>query len=111
MIKGIGTDILSIHKLEPIFQKPDYPGDSFIRKTYTPSEITLAEERPLPLYFYATRFAGKEAVFKALTVTGEDLRLNEIEILSTSEGKPYVILHGNALALAEKKEIRQVLKT
>lgn len=109
MIKGIGTDILSIDKLKPIFKKEDYLKDSFVRKTYTTNEIALAESRPLPLYCYATRFAGKEAVFKALTVTGEDLHLNEIEILSDETGKPYVILHGQALLLAQKKEISQVL--
>jgi holo-[acyl-carrier-protein] synthase len=109
MIKGIGTDILSIEKLKPIFKKEDYLKDSFVRKTYTANEIALAESRSLPLYCYATRFAGKEAVFKALTVTGEDLHLNEIEILSDETGKPYVILHGQALLLAQKKEISQVL--
>ena len=109
MIKGIGTDILAIEKLNPILKKEDYLNDSFIKKTYTSLEIELAESRPLPLYCYATRFAGKEAVFKALTVTGEDLRLNEIEILSDATGKPYVVLHGNAALLAQKKEISQVL--
>jgi len=109
MIKGIGTDILSIDKLHYIFQKTDYLTDSFVTKTYTEAEIKLAEERDLPLYCYATRFAGKEAVFKALTATGEDLRLNEIEILSDKFGKPYVVLHGNALLIAQKKEISQIL--
>jgi len=109
MIKGIGTDILAIEKLNPILKKEDYLNDSFIKKTYTSLEIELAESRPLPLYCYATRFAGKEAVFKALTITGEDLRLNEIEILSDATGKPYVVLHGNAALLAQKKEISQVL--
>ena len=109
MIKGIGTDILSIQKLKPIFDKEDYLQDSFVRKTYTEKEIALAESRPLPIYCYATRFAGKEAVFKALTVTGEDLRLNEIEILSDEIGKPYIVLHQNAALLAEKKEISHIL--
>lgn len=109
MIKGIGTDILSIQKLKPIFDKEDYLQDSFVRKTYTEKEIALAESRPLPIYCYATRFAGKEAVFKALTVTGEDLRLNEIEILSDEIGKPYIVLHKNAALLAEKKEISHIL--
>ena len=109
MIKGIGTDILSIQKLAPILTQENYLEDSFIRKTYTSREIELAEARPNPIYFYATRFAGKEAVFKALNVTGEDLHLNEIEILSTDTGKPYIILHGKAKDLAEAAEISHVL--
>ncbi len=108
MIKGIGTDILEIEKLRPILAQPDYCNDSFIRKTYTPAEIALAESRPVPLYCYATRFAGKEAVFKALTVSGEDIRLNEIEILSEESGKPYVTLHGLAEKLAAKADIHTI---
>lgn len=109
MIYGIGTDILEIKKLCPVFEQSDYLKDSFVKKTYTPAEIALAESRPVPLYCYATRFAGKEAVFKALTITGADIRLNEIEILSDDTGKPFVNLYGNAAALAAKKEISKIL--
>lgn len=109
MIKGIGTDLLEIKKLEPILSQQEYRKDSFIRRTYTAAEIALAEDRDVPLYFYATRFAGKEAVFKALNTTGEDLRLSEIEILCDDCGKPCVVLHGSAHVLAQKKEISQVL--
>lgn len=109
MIKGIGTDLLEIKKLIPVVSEDDRTSDSFIRRTYTAEEIAAAESRDLPLAFYATRFAGKEAVFKALNSTGEDLRLREIEILSDDIGKPYVVLHGNARLLAEKKEISQIL--
>ncbi len=109
MIKGIGTDILQIQKLKPIFDAPNHQTDSFVQRTYTPAEIALAEARPVPLFCYATRFAGKEAVFKALSVTGEDCRLSEIEILSDDSGKPFVNLYGAAAALAQKREISQVL--
>lgn len=109
MIKGIGTDILQIQKLKSVFDTPDYQTDSFVLRTYTAAEIALAESRPVPLFCYATRFAGKEAVFKALSVTGEDCRLNEIEILSEDSGKPFVHLHGAAARLAEKREISQIL--
>lgn len=108
MIKGIGTDILGIGALCPILEQEHYQNDSFIRRTYTPAEIALAESREIPLYCYATRFAGKEAVFKALTVTGEDIKLSEIEILSDLSGKPYVKLHGAARELAQKKEICRI---
>lgn len=109
MIKGIGTDLLEIRKLAPILSQEDYTKDSFIRRTYTREEIALAESRERPMYFYATRFAGKEAVFKALNTTGEDCRLSEIEILCDDTGRPCVVLHGMALALAHKKEISRVL--
>lgn len=109
MLKGIGTDILEIEKIKTLFDSPSYLSDSFVQRTYTAAEIALAESRPVPLFCYATRFAGKEAVFKALSVTGEDCRLNEIEILAEDSGKPFVNLHGSAARLAEKREISQIL--
>lgn len=109
MVKGIGTDLLEIQKLAPILSQENYTADSFIRRTYTPAEIALAESRDIPLYFYATRFAGKEAVFKALNITGEDCRLGEIEILCDDTGRPCVRLHGTARTLAQKRGISQIL--
>lgn len=109
MVKGIGTDILAIEKLRPILDQPNYLSDSFIQKTYTKNEIALAESRSAPIYCYATRFAGKEAVFKAFGIHGNDIRLNEIEILSDANEAPYVLLSKNAEKIAKEKEISQIL--
>jgi holo-[acyl-carrier-protein] synthase len=109
MVKGIGTDILAIEKLRPILDQPNYLSDSFIQKTYTKNEIALAESRSIPIYCYATRFAGKEAVFKAFGIHGNDIRLNEIEILSDENEAPYVLLSKNAEKIAKEKEISQIL--
>jgi holo-[acyl-carrier protein] synthase len=78
-----------------------FASDPFIRHTFTEKEIRLALLRSDPLSFFATRFAGKEAVFKALNITGEDVRLSEIEILSQENGRPYVSLYGSAKETAK----------
>lgn len=109
MVKGIGTDILAIEKLRPILEQPNYINDSFIKKTYTKQEIELAESRSVPINCYATRFAGKEAVFKAFGIHGNDIRLNEIEILANENDAPYVNLSGKALKIAKEKEISHIL--
>ncbi|MFV0466218.1 MAG: holo-ACP synthase [Lachnospiraceae bacterium] len=109
MLIGIGTDILEIDKLRHVFSKDNYLEDSFVKKTYTIAEISQAENRSSPLQYYATRFAGKEAVFKALTQNGEDHRLIDIEILSDEYGAPHVILHGNAALLAKKREVTDIM--
>lgn len=106
MIIGIGTDILNIHTIEPSVQNPDEP---FIRKTYTKKERELICSRPLPLYSFATRFAGKEAIFKCFSVHGDALRLIDIEILETPDGSPTVCLHGKAAELAARKGITNIL--
>ncbi|MCQ4671119.1 holo-ACP synthase [Lactonifactor longoviformis] len=106
MIYGIGTDILNIRNIEKAVSDIT---DPFVRKTYTENEIALITSRPLPLYSFATRFSGKEAVFKSLSADGNSLRLNEIEILENELGQPTVTLHGNAKKLAEAKGISQIL--
>ena len=106
MTYGIGTDIL---KISSIAKSVADLNDPFVRKTYTPGEVALITSRPVPLNSFATRFAGKEAVFKSLNLHGNDIRLNEIEILENENGQPTVTLHGNALRLAEQKGISRIL--
>jgi phosphopantetheine--protein transferase-like protein len=57
---------------------------------------------------YATRFSGKEAVFKSLSLPGDSIRLNEIEILENEIGQPVVTLIGDAKRHAEQKGITAI---
>jgi holo-[acyl-carrier protein] synthase len=107
MIHGIGTDILKIDRIASLIAANE--DDPFILKTYTQNELLLIRNRPTPLYSYATRFAGKEAVFKALGIGGNDIRLNEIEILEKENGQPCVSLLGKAKDIADRNGITQVL--
>lgn len=83
-------------------------GRSIYTKTYTPNEIAQAISRPEPFYYYVTRFAGKEAVFKSLAISGEGVSLKEIEILNDAEGRPNVILHGEIAKRALQSSCAQV---
>ena len=103
MIHGIGTDLLAIERIRSLYNSN--PDDAFFRLTFTEQERTLILSRPDPLYSYATRFAGKEAVFKALRISSDDIRLNEIEILEDKTGAPTVTLLGNARLLADQLQI------
>ncbi len=106
MIHGIGTDLLNIHHIQQLYVKN--PEDIFFRKTFTDQERALIFTRQSPLYSYATRFAGKEAVFKALRIHGNSVRLNEIEILEDGNGAPTVTLHGAALWAARQNGISHI---
>lgn len=103
---GVGTDILKISNLG---QNGLEPEDSFVKKTFTTAEVAQAQQREVPLYYYATRFAGKEAVFKALNLSTAYFRLNEIEILSDDVGRPQVALSGELAKQAKKQGIQKVL--
>lgn len=106
MLVGIGTDILNMSHLHEEYLKPS---DPFLQKTYTKREVDEAQLRDVPLYYFATRFAGKEAVFKALNRDSAQVKLNEIEILNKTSGQPYVILHGKLKKDAEEAGIKRVL--
>jgi phosphopantetheine--protein transferase-like protein len=104
MVVGIGTDILKIQRIRDGL----LGGESFLNKSFTEKERAQARKRPDPALFFATRFAGKEAVFKCFGVDGGDVRLNEIEILGTDTGQPQVTLLGKALDIAAQKGIRNI---
>lgn len=106
MMQGIGVDILKIAHLREQFINPS---DPFARKVYTPAEMEAAEKREAPMHYYATRFAGKEAVFKALNLAPDGIRLNEIEILNDENGQPYVTLLGDMAVLAAQNGIHRVM--
>lgn len=88
MIKGIGIDTVDIYEMENYIQ--DF--DSFITHTFTKKEIELSNNKPNKAEYYASRFAVKEAVFKALahltTKKSFDFRL--VETLIHEDGAPYV---------------------
>lgn len=105
-MRGIGTDILHIDRIKNSVQNPE---DPYIKRVFTEQEQKLILKKAQPLYGYATRFAGKEAVFKALGADAEHFRLNDIEILERDTGQPYVLLHGMAKELAEKRGIGEIL--
>lgn len=105
MIIGIGTDILKISQLCSNYLKPE---DPFVKKVFSQKEILEAGKRKLPLFYFATRFAGKEAVFKSLRISPERIRLSEIEILNDTWGAPYVTLYGELKKIAEDKKIQKI---
>ena len=103
MIHGIGTDILAVSRLGNVCAD-----EVFVRRAYTPAERAQAAERENPNCYFCTRFAGKEAVFKALGMDPDRARLNEIEILSDAFGAPHVTLHGRMAAFARDAGIARI---
>ena len=86
----IGVDIIEIARIRAAI---DRYGERFLNRVYTGSELKLCRERPGPL---ASRFAGKEAVMKALGTGVRGIKWREVEILAERGGKPLVQLYGKA---------------
>ena len=91
----IGVDLIEIRRIERAFAR--YPG--FAARVFTDSERAYCNSRPNPAQHYAARFAGKEAVGKAL---GCGVRFTWREIEIAGRPKPEVQLSGRTKAWAEK---------
>lgn len=89
MIIGIGTDLIELNRIEAILKNK---GDSFLNRILTEKEIERCPLHPKrKVEYIAGRFAGKEAVAKALaTGIGNKLSWQDIEITNQTSGKPEV---------------------
>lgn len=90
-----GVDAVEITRIDAVLQRY---GDQFLKRIYTSTERRHCRGRPEKL---AARFAGKEAVSKALGTGIRGVLWREIEITSDARGKPLVQLHGAAKARAK----------
>ena len=86
----IGVDIIEIARIRAAI---DRYGERFLNRIYTGSELKLCRHKHALL---ASRFAGKEAVMKALGTGVRGIKWREIEILAERSGKPLVQLYGKA---------------
>ena len=111
MILGIGTDILNMHLLEDCSLAPS---DPFLRRTYTEEEQREAAAREDSRAYYATRFAAKEALFKALYAAADPRRGEapkrgtEMEVLTLENGAPCVRLSGDAKERARSMGVTKI---
>jgi holo-[acyl-carrier protein] synthase len=91
---SVGVDIVEIERVAAVIARW---GERFLQRVYTETELAYCRGRVPEL---AARFAGKEAVTKALGTGIRGLAWREMEILADPLGKPLVRLHGRAKARA-----------
>lgn len=91
MIFGIGTDLISINRIEKLILKFE---EKFENKIFTQNEILTANkitDNFRKSSYYAKRFAAKEAVAKALGLgIGRGIDFRDIEIENDKLGKPFI---------------------
>lgn len=90
MIKGLGTDIIEVGRVEEVIQRH---GQRFLDRTFTLKEQEYCRQHKEASRHFAGRFAAKEAIVKALGMgfRGE-VDFIEIEILNDELGKPHAYL-------------------
>jgi holo-[acyl-carrier protein] synthase len=91
----IGLDLIEIARIERALAR--YPG--FVERVFTEAERAYCDSRPNPPQHYAARFAGKEAVGKALGFgVARAFAWRDVEI--AGRPKPSVRLMGRVAAVA-----------
>jgi holo-[acyl-carrier protein] synthase len=93
----VGVDLIEIGRIRRALDR--YP--SFRERCFTEAERAYCESRPNPAQSYAGRFAGKEAVGKALGFgVARAFAWRDVEIVGRP--KPGVHLHGRLAAWAAR---------
>ncbi len=89
MIRGIGTDLVSLKE----FSKLAGTFEAFKKYTFSEREWRAASERSNPDAYLASRFAVKEAAFKALAhlLENKQFDMRIIETLNHPDGCPYIL--------------------
>ena len=96
MIYGCGIDIVSIKRIEDIFEKH---GERFLRRVLTDAEMDYCMAQKAFALNLAGRFAVKEAVIKAFK-TGLSGKVTWHDMDVISSGPPYVVLSGRLKEIA-----------
>ena len=99
----VGVDLIEIARIRRALER--YP--AFRERCFTDAERAYCESRKNPAQSYAGRFAGKEAVGKALGFgVARAFAWKEIEIVGRP--KPAVKLSGRTKAWAERAGARAI---
>ncbi len=102
---GLGVDIVEIDRMRKILARTP----SFARRVFSEAEREYCEGKAQPEIHYATRFAAKEAVVKALgTGFSEGVGVRDIEVRRTTKGRPYIVLTGRARKIAREQGVREI---
>ena len=102
---GLGLDVVEIARMERILARTP----SFAAKVFSEQERAYCDATAHPATHYATRFAAKEAVVKALgNGFSGGVGVRDIEVRRNAKGRPYVVLAGRARTIADSIGLREM---
>lgn len=102
---GLGVDIVEIARMRAILER----APNFRTRVYSEEERAYCDATATPEVHYATRFAAKEAVLKALgTGFSQGIGVRDVEVKRSAKGRPYVVLSGRAKDVARERGVREL---
>lgn len=104
-IVATGTEIVETVRIAKMIETH---GEQFLERVYTADEIEHCVHTADAPGHFATRWAAKEAVMKALRCRKRGVRWNEIEVIVRPGVGHEILLTGNALQCANENEIDQL---
>lgn len=102
MIKGIGTDILEISRMNKVVNN-----NKFMSTYYTVNEILYINGQANMAETATAMFCAKEAAAKAIGTGFRGFYPKDIEILHGENSRPYILLGERALKAAERVSIKR----
>ena len=88
MIHGIGTDLVSVKRIEDALFRY---GDRFLHRILSEAEVAEYAQSSQPARFLAKRFAAKEAFSKAWgTGIGVAIGWHDVSVAHDAQGKPLI---------------------
>lgn len=102
---GLGMDIVEIERMKRILERTP----RFRARVFSEDERAYCDGTSMPEVHYATRFAAREAVVKALgTGFSQGIGVRDIEVRRNTKGRPYVVLSGRAREIAREQGVREL---
>ncbi|MCQ5384374.1 holo-ACP synthase [Hungatella hathewayi] len=108
MVKGIGVDMVDKRTID---EMDENVRNAFVRRTFSKAEVEEADRACDRSEFLASRYAVKEAVFKALAglLTEKAFDFRIVETFNRSDGSPYIYLSEEMKDIMEKAKVQQLL--
>jgi len=105
-IVGVGVDIVEVDRVRRLIVRH---GERFLRRVFTDQEVQYCQRAVHSAQRFATRFAAKEAVLKALGVGWQKgVSFREVEVRINKLGAPSVELGGRALEISRSLSVERL---
>jgi holo-[acyl-carrier protein] synthase len=109
VILGLGTDLVEVARIS---KSISVYKDKFTQRVFTEGERIYSESKANLAERYAARFAAKEAAMKALgTGWGGGVTWTQIEVVNDGDGRPTLVLHDVAGAVAGRMGVKRTWLT
>ena len=104
MVNSVGVDLVQISEMKRLIE---ISGDAFLFRTFTEEEIRLSQEASSRDEYFSSRFAAKEATFKAVApfLKRKTFDLRIVETLDKPDGSPTIKMNDNIKLLLEEAGI------